>query len=211
VSSSDNSYPISEIWVRKDEGSSTSPTRLDDECLMAHLQSGAEAALGILLDRYSRLVLSIGIRILRDSGEAQELVQDVFMLVYRKCSLFDPKKGAFRTWLIRLASNRAFDRRDYLNLHRFYDNRNLDDFADAIDSAVNVEYQTEVSQGEAVLRKTFEELNPKQRMTLELYFFEGYTLREISDRMHESLPNIRHYYYRALTRLKASFGQQKGD
>jgi RNA polymerase sigma-70 factor (ECF subfamily) len=178
---------------------------------MAQLQSGVEAALGVLLDRYSRLVLSIGMRILRDSGEAQELVQDVFLQVYRKCGLYDPKKGAFRTWLIRLASNRAFDRRDYLNLHRFYDDRNLDDFADAIESGVNVEYQAQVNQGEAVLRKTFDGLNPKERMTLEFYFFEGYTLREISEHIHESLGNTRHYYYRALTKLKASLGQKKGD
>ncbi len=213
VSSSDRSFPSSGIWVagQSEEISNSSPIRGEDEHLMTQLQAGDETALGALLDRYARLVLSIGTRILRDPGEAQELVQDVFLQVYRKCLLFDPQKGTFRAWLMRLASNRAFDRRDYLNLHRFYDGRNLDEFADVLQSAVNIEYQTQVSQGEASLRKAFGELNPKQKMTLELYFFEGYTLREISEHMNESLANTRHYYYRALAKLKVSFSQEKAE
>lgn len=176
----------------------------DDETLIALVQKGDQVALGALLDRYGQLVLGIGVRILRDSFEAQELVQDVFLQVYRKCRLFDPAKGSFRTWLMRLASNRAFDRREYLNLHRFYDNRNLEDFTEVISSSADIEYQMQVSQGETELRRIFGELSPKQRRTLELYFFEGYTLREISEHLNESFANVRHYYYRALDKLKTS-------
>ena len=178
--------------------------RSEDEALIARVQAGDEIALGTLLDRYARLVIGVGSRVLRDPGEAQELVQDVFLHVYRKCQLFDPKKGSFRAWLIQIASHRAFDRREYLNLHRFYDDRNLDDFVDVIQAACDVEYEAQVNQSEAALRKAFGELSDKQRATMELYFFEGYTLREISQRLNESLANTRHYYYRALERLKSS-------
>jgi RNA polymerase sigma-70 factor (ECF subfamily) len=70
-----------------------------------------------------------------------------------------------------------------------------------------------LSQSETILRRAFEELSEKQRQTLTLYFFEGYTLREISQRLNESLANIRHYYYRGLERLKASVDVRslKGD
>jgi RNA polymerase sigma-70 factor (ECF subfamily) len=171
---------------------------------MVRVQAGDESALGQLLERHSRLVLGIGYRILRDTGEAQELVQDVFLHAYRKCQLFDPQRGSFRGWLIRITCRRALDRREYLNLHRFYDDRNLEDFVDVFQATTNLEYQAQLSRSEQALQLAFKALSEKQRTTLELYFFEGYTLREISERMNECLSNVRHYYYRALDRLKTS-------
>jgi RNA polymerase sigma-70 factor, ECF subfamily len=182
-----------------------------DAGLMALVQAGDESALGELLDRHGRLVLRIGVRVLRDPGEAQELVQDTFLQVFRKAKSFDPTRGSFRSWLTQIAARRAFDRREYLTLHRFYDDRNLDDYVDLICGDVDVEYQTLLLQSEALLRQTFNALSDKQRTTLELYFFEGYTLREISQRLNESLANIRHYYYRALERLKTNVPSPLGD
>ena len=183
----------------------------EDAGLMELVQAGDESALGQLLDRHGRLVLRIGVRVLRDPGEAQELVQDTCLQVFRKAKLFDPTRGSFRSWLSQIAARRAFDRREYLTLHRFYDDRNLDDYVDLICGDVDVEYQTLLLQSEALLRQTFNALSDKQRTTLELYFFEGYTLREISQRLNESLANIRHYYYRALERLKTNVASPLGD
>jgi RNA polymerase sigma-70 factor (ECF subfamily) len=184
--------------------SPASALRAEDDALMVRVKAEDESALGLLLDRYGRLVLNVGYRVLRDPGEAQELVQEVFLQVYKKCQLFDPNKGSFRCWLVRIASHRAFDRREYLTLHRFYDDRNLDDFVEVIQGSCDVQYQAEVSQNEKRLRAAFNDLSDKQRATLELYFFEGYTLREISERLNDPLANVRHYYYRALDRLKMS-------
>ena len=214
-SASDRFFPAAGAWAagEHDHDASSTSVRLSDEALFARVQAGDETALGDLHDRYARLVLSIGLRVLRDPGESQELVQDVFLHIYNKCHLFDPSRGAFRPWLIRIASHRAFDRREYLNLRRFYDDRNLDDFVDVIQAGCDLEYETAVSQSEAALRETFRHLSDKQRATLELYFFEGYTLREISERLNESLANTRHYYYRALDRLRTSIRRDapKGD
>jgi len=130
VGSPDRLFLATGMWAagKSETDSRASSAPSEDGVMIARVQAGDEAALGILLDRYAPLVISLGSRILRDHGEAQELVQDVFLHVYRKCHLFDPKKGSFRSWLIQVASHRAFDRREYLNLHRFYDDRNLDDF-----------------------------------------------------------------------------------
>jgi RNA polymerase sigma-70 factor (ECF subfamily) len=194
------------VWAAAAEHSGSPPRapKSEDEALMARLQAGDEAALGQLLDRHARLVLGIGFRILRDIGEAQELVQDVFLYAFRKCQLFDPRRGTVRGWLIRITCHRALDRREYLNLRRFYDHRNLDEFADVFQTAVDLEYQAQLGRSEEALRAAFAQLTDNQRTTLQLYFFEGYTLREISQRLGESLVNVRHHYYRALSRLKSS-------
>jgi RNA polymerase sigma-70 factor, ECF subfamily len=174
----------------------------EDEALMLRIQAGDEQALGLLLERYATTVLGIGLKVLRDREEAEELVQDVFFQVYRKCRLYDPGKGTARTWLLRTTYHRAFDRREYLQLRRFYDSRSVDEVADEMRASSDVEYEAQISQREAILRKAFEELSEKQRATLTLFFFEGYTLREISEQMSESLANVRHYYYRGLKQLK---------
>jgi RNA polymerase sigma-70 factor, ECF subfamily len=189
-----------ESVARKPASTRVSP---EDESLMLRIQSGDEQALGLLFERYATTVLSIGLKVLRDREEAEELVQDVFFQVYRKSQLYDPAKGTARTWLLRTTYHRAFDRREYLQLRRFYDTRSVDDIADQMCAASDVEYEVQINQREAIVRKAFEELSEKQRETLTLFFFEGYTLREISEHLKESLANIRHYYYRGIKHLKS--------
>jgi RNA polymerase sigma-70 factor (ECF subfamily) len=176
----------------------------EDEGLMLRIQNGDEQALGLLFERYATTVLGVGLKVLRDREEAEELVQDVFFQVYRKSQLYDPAKGTARTWLLRTTYHRAFDRREYLQLRRFYDLRSVDDVADQMCATSNVEYEAQIKQREAIIRKAFEELSEKQRETLTLFFFEGCTLREISEQLKESLANIRHYYYRGLKHLKSN-------
>jgi RNA polymerase sigma-70 factor (ECF subfamily) len=174
----------------------------EDEMLMLRIQAGEEQALGLLLERYAKIVLGIGLKVLRDREEAEELVQDVFFQVYRKCNLFDPNRGTARAWLLQTAYHRAFDRREYLRVRRFYDSRSVEEVAEEMRASSDVEYEAQVSQGETILRKAFAELTERQRQTLTLFFFEGYTLREISEHLKESLANIRHHYYRGLKHLK---------
>lgn len=79
----------------------------------------------------------MGLRILRDSSKAQELVQDVFLYVFRKSQDFDPSKSCLRTWLIQIAYSRGFNKWEYLALRRFYDYRHIDVYALACDGSVS--------------------------------------------------------------------------
>ncbi|HEY6251762.1 MAG TPA: sigma-70 family RNA polymerase sigma factor [Candidatus Angelobacter sp.] len=184
--------------------SSAGATCPEDESLMLRIQKGDEQALGLLLERYANAVMGIGLKVLRDREEAEELVQDVFFQVYRKCRLYDSARGTTRAWLLQTAYNRAFDRREYLQSRRFYENRRVDELADIVRASSDVEHEVRVNQGQAILRRAFAELSEKQRQTLTLFFFEGYTLREISQHLKEPLPNVRHHYYRGLKHLKDS-------
>jgi RNA polymerase sigma-70 factor (ECF subfamily) len=187
--------------VKRKSAAHVSP---EDEALMLRIQGGDEQALGLLLERYGNLVLSIGLKILRDREEAEELVQDVFFQLYRKCHLYDSNRGTARSWLLQTAYHRAFDRREYLQVRRFYDSKSVEELAEVMRASCDVEYEARVNQGETILRRAFEQLSEKQSQTLTLFFLEGYTLREISEALNEPLPNVRHHYYRGLKHLKES-------
>ena len=190
------------------EGTSKAESRAKDhaadEIAMKRLQSGDKEALGLLYDRYCRTVLSVGLRILRDRSEAQELVQDVFIYVFRKCGSFDPTKGSVASWLLQIAYCRAFDKRNYLISRRFYDYCNIDEIVESVNSTFLVEGFADQVELKHTFERAFSQLTESQKRTLELFFFEGYSLREISIHMVESLANIRNHYYRGLGRLRSA-------
>ncbi len=75
-------------------------TNKDDGELMAHLQAGCNDALTVLYDRYHRLVLSIALKIVRDPGEAEDVMQSVFLEIFRAVAQFDPAKGTTKVWIL---------------------------------------------------------------------------------------------------------------
>jgi len=177
---------------------------LSDETLVLQAQQGDRAALGLLFDRYASLVLGIGFRTLRVRGEAEDLVQEVFLSLCEKVRGFDPSKGSGRTWIVQIAYRRAFDRRAYLFRRKFYDGTELGHILNTLQAEARYEEQiADLLTGEQ-LHAAFEELSEKQRATLEMYFFEGLDLREIGRRLAETLENTRHFYYRGLDRLRKS-------
>ncbi len=189
---------------------SSSAATLSDEEIVLRIESGDRAALALLFDRFSDLIMGIGLKLLRDRAEAEDLVQDVFVHLFEKVRGFDPTKGSGRTWLIQIAYRRAFDRRKYLARRHFSFGTDADSAGNTQEEHFDVESRLyEMIAGEEVHR-AFDQLNPEQRNTLEMYFFEGCELREISERMGETLENVRHYYYRGLERLRrACFGASR--
>ena len=187
---------------RADGKSLSAVPELTDEVIMSCIQSGDKQALGALYDRHAGLILSVGLRILRDPSEAQELVQDVFLYVFQKSQDFDPTKSKLRSWLVQIAYSRAFNKREYLLLRRFYDYCELDEVIDYVPSRFCAEKNGETSELRELLQAAFAALTELQRTTLEMFFWEGYSLREISARLKETHGNTRNHYYRGLEKLR---------
>ncbi len=176
----------------------------DDERLLLYVQSGDREALGLLFDRYARLILSVGQRVLRDTAEAEDLVHDVFLFLLNKSDLFDPTKGSARAWLAKVTYHRALDRRKYLARRCFCD---TNDGANATSNIVdapcsNITESPELFYWQSYLQRAFDDLSEEQRLTLDLYFFQGFTINEIGQQMGKSPVNVRNYYYRGLERLR---------
>ncbi|MBZ5667554.1 MAG: sigma-70 family RNA polymerase sigma factor [Acidobacteriia bacterium] len=178
--------------------------RVSDEELLATLQAGDLEALSMLFSRYARLILGIGIRILRDAGEAEDLVQDIFLRLFEKARTFDATKGSARTWIVQVAYRHACGRRAHLGRRGFYSGTNLDEVENALVQDIRLEEQLAARLTGEQLLGAFEQLNEKQRTTLRLYYFEGLELREIAQKLGETLENTRHYFYRGLEHLRKS-------
>lgn len=180
-----------------------------DEDVMACISRGDSGALTILLDRYSRLVLGIAHRILHDHGEAEDVVQDVFFQVYQKARQFDPSRGTAKAWIMQIAFHKMFDRKSYLNRTGFYSGVEVDASCKALRDNTDLDRELGAKLNRAQLERAFNELSDMQRKTLELYFFEGLALGDITDRLGESKANVRHHFYRGLERLRESVFVQR--
>ena len=186
--------------------------KLSDEEVMEQLRQGHPDALPILFDRFYRLVLKIALRILRDSGEAEDLMQDVFFEIFNKAAQFDSAKGSTKTWILQYAYHRSLNRRQYLALRNFYDRHQITELEVSESDSLGVSWRgLTFPEWRRLIKQGLTTLNEKQRKTLELACFQGLLLSEIADRMEESLPNVRHHYYRGLEGLRKFLQAQPGS
>lgn len=190
--------------------SSVSPS---DEALMALICEGDTNALGGLFRRYARIVRGVAYRVLRDTSEADDLLQDIFMLIHRKCGMFDASRGPARFWILQMTYHRAIARRRYLNSRHFYTRVDLDDLerelaAPGTDSS-GFGNSTDGLLGREGLQKVLEDLSENQRRTLQLFFVEGHTLGEIATKLNQTRGNVKNHYFRGLEKLrKQLFGDK---
>ena len=176
---------------------------LSDEDVMEQLRQGQPDALPILFDRFYRLVLKIALRILRDPGEAEDLMQEVFFEIFNKAAQFDSAKGSTKTWILQYAYHRSLSRRQYLAHRRFYDRHQITEREVSESNSLDVSWRgLTFREWRPVIEQGLATLNEKQRKTLELACFQGLLLSEIAERTKESLPNVRHHYYRGLEGLR---------
>jgi RNA polymerase sigma-70 factor, ECF subfamily len=175
-----------------------------DEELMSRLQANDAKSLELLFTRYSRLVFGIAFRILNDHSEAEEVVQESFFYVFQKALLFDPAKGSAKGWVVQIAFSRARDRKAHLSRRGFYSGTDIDSLDDTLMGQNDVEREIGIRLDFSQLQCAFEDLTPVQKQTLEMFYFQGLDLREISERLGEPFGNVRHHFYRGLERLRKS-------
>lgn len=167
-----------------------------DEELMRQVHLGNGDALTMVFRRYHRLVFITAFRILRDLGEAEDLMQCVFFEIYRKAAQFDPERGTLSKWILQYAYHRSINRKNYLTMRHFYeeaenDNGNENGGWDTLVTAP-AQHATQLSKEALAI------LDLHQRQIIELVFFGGLTLREIAEQTKQTYVSVRHHYYRGL-------------
>jgi RNA polymerase sigma-70 factor (ECF subfamily) len=199
--------------LREHKGSISTRTASDDaghqqptdEVLLKCIKEGDSEAMSCLFRRYARTLYSIGRRILRDIAEAEDLVQEVFVYVHRKHSLYDSSRGTARSWIFQIAYTQAFLRRRRLKSHGLYALAVADVHRETeIQTHSGTEYDRSVEGlfGRNRWKQIVEDLTVDQRETFRLHFFEGCTFAEIAEKLGQSFANVRNHHYRGLEKLR---------
>ena len=178
---------------------------LSDEQLMTRLGGPEEidAALSRLYDRYSRTVFGVGLKLLGgDRSSAEEVVQEVFLKVWRSSHTFDPSRGSFSTWLYRVTRNVALDlyRKRTSRIRPVADGDSQ--IASARDSSAGPEQVVDDSWLSWRISRALEGLETTQREVIELAYFQGLSQREISQRTGVPLGTVKSRTSSAMKRLR---------
>ena len=161
--------------------------------LLAHVAKGDSEAFAQLYEQTSSLLFTLAARILGNREEAAELLQDVYIEVWRKAGVFDSKRGSPMAWLVTLTRSRAIDRLRMSSAR----GRNM---TDSIDDTPTHELQsltldplethaTEELRGLVVAAIT--ELPAPQQEAIELAYYEGLTHREIAEKLNQPVGTIK--------------------
>lgn len=184
-------YALLEVTLRfKDEGD-----------LVKRLQDRDPRAMSDLYERYGRLAYSLIYRVVRNTGAAEDLVQETFLRVWNRVQSFDRTRGSLGPWVLTVARNRAID---YL---RSVDGRmsagalELDRlespvlFSDFEDGALSIDRAR-------LLKAAFEKLTPTQKQVIELAYYEGLSQSEMAERMNQPLGTVKTWVRGALKALR---------
>jgi RNA polymerase sigma-70 factor, ECF subfamily len=172
----------------------------DDADLILSLQSGCEKSFDALFAKYWKLVFAIAWKILRQRSEAEDIVQDVFLTIYLQSDRYDPSRGSVRTWIAQFAYFKALVRRRFLQTVEM---TNLDELKEFESGLLRFGSAEGVLERAAFVEECLGALKPRQRRTVELVHFDGYTLLETATILKQSLANTRNLYYRGINSLRA--------
>jgi len=155
-----------------------------DLALVTAIRSGDQGAMAALYDRYSSIVYSVALRVLQDTGAAEDVLQDIFMQLWRNPGSFDASRGNMAAWLAVIARNRAID-----VLRR---RRPLDDIEEiAVSVEPDMASDAERARAMEKIRGALDTMPAPQRSALELAYFEGLTHTEIAEKTGEPLGTIK--------------------
>ncbi len=178
-----------------------------DEDLARRLQRRESEAMAELYDRFGRIAYSVVLAIVRDTGVAEDLVQETFLRVWNRVHAFEPGRGALGPWLLAIARNGALD---YVrSLHARMDRNSLQiDLCEYPSLFNDIEREVLKTDHAQVVRLAISKLTPKQQKVIELAYYEGLSQTEMAERMGEPLGTIKTWVRSALRHLRAELGQE---
>ena len=171
---------------------------VSDAEIIARIYSGDEGAMALLYDRYSNVVYAVALRVLSDNSAAEDILQDVFMQLWRNPQAFNASRGSLATWLAVIARNRAIDQL-----------RKKRPEVEAAETVISVDPELESaadrSQAIEKVRAVLCGMPEEQRAALEMAFFEGLTHVEIAGKTGQPLGTVKTRIRSGLLAVRKAF------
>lgn len=184
-------------------------TTIDDAAILRLIAHRNSEALGILYDRYGRLVFSIALHTINNTETAEEIVQDVFTRVWEKAMSYNPDQAKVSTWLMTITRNRAIDElrrlknRPELTSIEWTETLLITDQKDH-----GPEVSAEMHWQQKSIREAVNALPREQRQVLALAYFKGYTHTEIAEALGEPLGTVKTRLRQAMIKLRQVLSTQ---
>jgi len=176
------------LWPPMDTGDDA-----EDARLVRAMAEGDRQALAALYARHAGLLLGLAVRIVRERREAEDLLHDVFLEVWRAAKDFDPKRGRVRTWLAIRMRSRCLDHQKSARVSRNAGDAGLEVVVD--DRAV-------ASPDHGRVREALDTLSADQREVVELAYFQGLSCSEIAGRIAKPIGTVKSRLAAGLSRLR---------
>lgn len=155
-----------------------------DLALATAIRSGDQGAMTALYDRYSSIVYSVALRVLQDTAAAEDVLQDIFMQLWRNPGAFDANRGNMTAWLAVIARHRAIDK-----LRQRHPENDIDDVVVCIEPDLAAD--ADRSRAMEKVRSALQVMPAPQRSALEMAYFEGLTHVEIAEKTGEPLGTVK--------------------
>lgn len=187
---------------------SSTRSELSDDCeLLQQTALGDHRSLAQLHQRYSGVLLATAFRVLNNARDAEEVVQEAFVQIWEKASVYDARRGKPLTWAMTLTRNKAIDRlRRVQRRQRLHDDieqeaQIWDRIAERDSSDEAIAHETQ-----AMVRSAVIQLSDSQRRAIELAFFSGLTQHEIAEKLEEPLGTVKARIRRGMMKLRQIIG-----
>ena len=168
-------------------------TSAADVALLDRIARRDQAALAELYDRHCRLLFSLILRILRDRGEAEDVLQEVFVRVWDRADSYNASLGTPAAWLVRISRNRAIDRLRSRTVRAAVQAPEVERPEQTRDPAPHADPEQFAASSEErrAIVEALSALPPEQRLLIESAFFEGYTQSELAERFDLPLGTVK--------------------
>ncbi|WP_299112844.1 RNA polymerase sigma factor [uncultured Winogradskyella sp.] len=168
----------------------------DDALLIKQLQAKDERALSLLYDKYSGALYSVIIKMTRDEGLSQDLLQETFITIWDKSYQYNPVKGRFYTWTYRIAKNKVLNylRKNHILIQ-----------TDDLSVYENKEEPETINRNFLELNGAITKLDAHHQKAIELVYFKGLTHREAHAQMNVPLGTFKSYIQQALKQLRNTY------
>lgn len=170
----------------------------NDAALLVAVAAGDEQSMATLYDRYAAIVYSVALRVLGDTGAAEDVLQDIFMQLWRNPASFDSSRGSLGPWLAVIARNRAIDA-----LRKRRPETDIDDVVVSVEPDLTAEADRKLAMQK--VRGVLSAMPPTQRSALEMAYFEGLTHSEIATKTGEPLGTVKTRIRAGLLALRKAF------